>query len=97
VLTGCALAVAETGTIVLDGSPLPGGRALTLVPDHHLCVVEAGQVVAGVPDAITALAPAARAGAPLTLVSGPLATSDIELERVEGVHGPRVLDVVIVA
>jgi L-lactate dehydrogenase complex protein LldG len=93
VLTGCALAIAETGTIVLDGSPASGRRALTLVPDHHVCVVHAGQVVATLPDAIAALRP----GAPLTFVSGPSATSDIELNRVEGVHGPRRLDVVVVA
>ena len=92
VLTGCALAIAETGTVVLDGGPRCGRRALTLVPDHHVCVVDAGQVVAGVPDAIAALAPRA----PLTFVSGPSATSDIELERVEGVHGPRRLEVVVV-
>lgn len=95
VLTGCALAVAETGTIVLDGSPTCGRRALTLVPDHHVCVVRADQVVRGVPDAIAALKPLSRRA--ITLVSGPSATSDIELERVEGVHGPRVLDVVVVA
>ena len=95
-LTGCALCIAETGTIVLDGSPLSGRRALTLVPDHHICVVGADQVVAGVPDAIEALAGAAREGRPITFVSGPSATSDIELERVEGVHGPRNLDVIAV-
>jgi L-lactate dehydrogenase complex protein LldG len=92
VLTGCALAVAETGTIVLDGGPGSGRRALSLVPDHHVCVVRADQVVATVPDAVAALPRTA----PLTLVSGPSATSDIELERVEGVHGPRRLDVVVV-
>lgn len=96
VLTGCALAVAETGTIVLDSSPVCGPRALTLVPDHHLCVVLATQVVPGVPDAVAALGEAAREGRPITLVSGPSATSDIELRRVEGVHGPRRLDVVVV-
>jgi L-lactate dehydrogenase complex protein LldG len=95
-LTGCALGVAETGSIVLDGSAGCGRRALTLVPDHHLCVVRADQVVAGVPDAVVALADAAREGRPVTFVSGPSATSDIELERVEGVHGPRRLDVFVV-
>jgi L-lactate dehydrogenase complex protein LldG len=97
VVTGCGLAIAETGTIVLDGSPACGRRALTLVPDHHVCVVHADQVVASVPDAIAALQGAARDGRPLTFVSGPSATSDIELERVEGVHGPRRLDVVVVS
>ena len=96
VLTGCALAIAETGTIVLDGGERSGRRALTLVPDWHVCVVEAGSVVAGVPDAVAALAGAAAEGRPITLVSGPSATSDIELDRVEGVHGPRTLDVLVV-
>jgi L-lactate dehydrogenase complex protein LldG len=96
VVTGCALAIADTGTIVLDGGERSGRRALTLVPDHHICLVEADAIVPSVPDAIAALAVAAAEGRPLTLVSGPSATSDIELERVEGVHGPRVLDVLVV-
>jgi L-lactate dehydrogenase complex protein LldG len=97
VLTGCALAIAETGTIVLDGGARSGRRALTLLADWHVCVVDESSVVAGVPDAIAALAPAATEGRPITLVSGPSATSDIELERVEGVHGPRTLDVLVLA
>jgi L-lactate dehydrogenase complex protein LldG len=96
VLTGCALAIAETGTIVLDGGERSGRRALTLVPDWHVCIVEAGSIVAGLPDAVAALRGAADEGRPITLVSGPSATSDIELDRVEGVHGPRTLDVVVV-
>ena len=95
VLTGCALAIAETGTIVLDGGAESGRRALTLVPDLHICVVEAARIHASVPDAIAALAPAAADGRPLTFVSGPSATSDIELERVEGVHGPRELVILV--
>ena len=91
-LTGCALAIAETGTIVLDGAARSGRRALTLVPDLHLCVVERAQVLATVPDAIRA--PDGLRG-PFTLVSGPSATSDIELDRVEGVHGPRRLEVLL--
>lgn len=96
VLTGCALAVAATGTIVLDGGALCGRRALTLLPDLHVCVVDADAIVPSLPAAIAALAPAAAAGRPLTFVSGPSATSDIELERVEGVHGPRRLELLVV-
>jgi L-lactate dehydrogenase complex protein LldG len=96
VLSGCALAIAESGTIVLDGAGVSGRRALTLVPDLHLCVVRADQVVAAAPDAFAALAPAAAEGQPITFISGPSATADIELIRVQGVHGPRTLDVFLV-
>jgi L-lactate dehydrogenase complex protein LldF len=94
-LTGCAIAIAETGTIVLDGGDSQGRRALSLVPDYHLCVVEADAIVATVPEAVKSLEAAVKEGRPLTFVSGPSATSDIELNRVEGVHGPRTLHVVV--
>ncbi len=96
IVTGCALAIADTGTIVLDSSVVSGRRALTLVPDHHVCIVRAADIVPSVPDAVAALREAALQGRPITLVSGPSATSDIELDRVEGVHGPRTLDVIVV-
>ena len=93
VLTTCAVAVAETGTIVLDAGPGMGPRALSLVPDYHLIVVREDQVRPHIPDAVARIEPRR----PLTWISGPSATSDIELNRVEGVHGPRTLDVLIVA
>lgn len=92
VVTGCAIGIAATGTIVLDGGAAQGRRVLSLIPDHHICVVFADQIVDTVPQGFAALDPLR----PLTFVSGPSATSDIELERVEGVHGPRTLDVLIV-
>lgn len=94
-VTTCAFACAETGTIALDGGPGQGRRALSLVPDLHVCVVRAEAIVETVPELIAALEPSAREGRPIVLVSGPSATSDIELTRVEGVHGPRRLVVVV--
>jgi L-lactate dehydrogenase complex protein LldG len=92
-VTGVAVAIADTGTLVLDGSPRSGRRALSLLPDFLVCVVEAAQVVGTVPEGLAVLDPVA----PLTMISGPSATSDIELERVEGVHGPRTLVVVLIS
>ena len=94
VMTGCTLAIAQTGTIVLDGGERQGRRVITLLPDFHICVVFAEQIAGIVPEAVSRLESSAKR--PLTFVSGPSATSDIELSRVEGVHGPRSLAVLVV-
>ncbi len=97
VLTGCALGIAQTGTIVLDSGRAQGRRALTLLPDYHLCVVREDQIVGLVPEAFARLETTVKdEGRAITFISGPSATSDIELDRVEGVHGPRTLEVLIV-
>jgi L-lactate dehydrogenase complex protein LldG len=92
VLSACAVAVAETGTLVLDGGAGQGRRVISLIPDYHLCVVLPDQVCADVPQAVRRL----DLTRPTTMISGPSATSDIELNRVEGVHGPRTLEVVVI-
>lgn len=94
ILSACTVAIAETGTIVLQNAPAQGPRILSLVPDYHLCVVFADQVVATVPEAFARLA--ATSTLPTTFISGPSATADIEMTRIKGVHGPRFVDIVLV-
>jgi L-lactate dehydrogenase complex protein LldG len=94
VLTGCAVAIAMSGTIILKHSPGKGRRALTLIPDYHLCIVKAEQVVETVPEGIRSLGD--QTSMPITTISGPSATADIEMTRIKGVHGPRTLDVILV-
>ncbi|MBV8349154.1 MAG: LUD domain-containing protein, partial [Mycolicibacterium sp.] len=96
VVTAAAVGIASTGTIVLDHGPDQGRRALTLVPDLHVCVIRDDQLLADVPEAVARLQTSVTDGRPLTWISGPSATSDIELDRVEGVHGPRKLHIVLV-
>ena len=96
-LTTCAVGIVETGTIVLDGGAGQGRRAISLIPDHHVCVIFEEQIVASVEQAVQVLESSIKAGRPLTWISGPSATSDIELVRVEGVHGPRTLEVIVVS
>jgi L-lactate dehydrogenase complex protein LldG len=96
-LTTCAVGIVETGTIVLDGGAGQGRRAISLIPDHHVCVIYEELIVASVEQAVQVLESSIKAGRPLTWISGPSATSDIELVRVEGVHGPRTLEVIVVS
>jgi L-lactate dehydrogenase complex protein LldG len=93
-LSGCTVAISTTGTLVLQNAPAQGARRLSLVPDYHLCVVNADQVVETVPEAMAILEPTSRR--PTTFISGPSATADIEMTRIKGVHGPRFLDVILV-
>jgi len=94
ILSGCTVAIAETGSIVLQNAPAQGPRILSLVPDYHLCVVFADQLVATVPEGFDRLI--ATSDLPTTFISGPSATADIEMTRIKGVHGPRFLDVLVV-
>lgn len=96
VITGCKLGISDTGTLVLDSGKHQGRRIISLIPDHHICIIFVPQVVQGVHDAVVQLEDSVKNGQPLTWISGPSATSDIELVRVEGVHGPRTLDVIVV-